>query len=339
MKKLKSSLLTMAMFCFFIALPIAISEVICATFIGNQQPVMPNIRGGYNYLDVHPILGRHLRPGGVYKSTFYVEEENTFINASYTLDEYRRRVTPLHNDDDALRDKFLAFFGCSFVFGWAVNDDETLPFQIGKLTKEYRPYNYGFPGGATQHMYHRLLASDMSTEINEKKGVLLYLFVPFQINRIIGGMPEFNLWTDEYPCYRNENGSFRYKGSFRQAYPWRATLYDVLYKSNTLRAMNFNLPLHHNDKHFDIVLSYFVESKKLFMKRFPDSDFVVVLFGDASKVQPIQSRLNRCGIDNIVLDEVISFDLVRNKRFPDGHPKPEWHELIANTIVHELKLQ
>jgi hypothetical protein len=47
----------------------------------------------------------------------------------------------------------ILFFGGSFTYGEGVGDDETLPAQVGKITKgRYRVYNFGLHGYGPQHM-------------------------------------------------------------------------------------------------------------------------------------------------------------------------------------------
>ncbi|MEK7794954.1 MAG: hypothetical protein AAB353_10505 [Candidatus Hydrogenedentota bacterium] len=60
----------------------------------------------------------------------------TVFDVRYRTDAYGRRITP--SPDGA--DRFLVFFGCSFVFGEGIAEDETLPAQTARLLPRVRAY-------------------------------------------------------------------------------------------------------------------------------------------------------------------------------------------------------
>lgn len=310
-------------------------ETVAGYILVARKSPMTNIEGGYNYIDPHPIIDRQLKSGGAYENVFFNERTNSYIKVQYTMDQFRRRVTAA---DKKGRDKFIAIFGCSYVFGWAVNDNETLPSRIAAHCREYVPYNYGIPGVATQHMYYHLLNGNMRDEIPEENGILIYFYAPFQNNRIIGGMPDFNVYIHKFPCYEIEEGSLVYKGSFREAHPWRSLVYDTLFKCNTMKAFNFYLPLHYSGKHWDTIAAQIVESKSLFQEQFPGCPMVVLLFDTRDKWNELEKRLVANDIVTVELYHLVQKDFWLRKMYPDGHPKPELYELMAKGIANELKL-
>lgn len=336
MKKRTQNLILFIIVLVSVALPLLIVEVVAGLILDAKQPPMPNIRGGFEYIETHPVLERQLKCGGIYKNAYFNQSSNDIIGVTYSLDSYRRRITPVEKEN---RDKFLAFFGCSYVFGWAVNDHETLPANVSKYCREYVPYNYGIPGVATQHMYYRLLHGNIRDEIPEEKGILIYLYAHFHNNRIIGGMPDFNVYVENFPCYEIENDSLIYKGSFREAYPWRSRVYDTLFKSSTVKAFNLYLPLRYSEKHWDTIAAQIIESKRLFQEQFPDCPMVVVMTGPQETGKFLKSRLSDNAIQCIMLFDLISIELYRSKLYPDGHPKPELYDLMAKVIANELQLE
>ena len=67
----------------------------------------------------------------------------TFFNAKYTINNEGFRVTP---GNDVKKQYRINFLGGSFVFGWGLNDNETLPYNFFKISKKWNSFNYGIPG-------------------------------------------------------------------------------------------------------------------------------------------------------------------------------------------------
>ena len=90
-------------------------------------------------------LGNQLKKGS-YKH--YKKESNNFIfNLDYKIGVDNFRVNSLikNNDNKLLK---ASFFGGSDVFGWGLNENETLPYLFYKENKNYNVFNYGIIGGS-----------------------------------------------------------------------------------------------------------------------------------------------------------------------------------------------
>lgn len=74
------------------------------------------------------------------------------FDAMYTLDEKNRRITPKANPNP---EADLLLFGCSFTFGFGMNDDQTWPWLLAKdLGPDWRVVNYAYSGfGAQQTLF------------------------------------------------------------------------------------------------------------------------------------------------------------------------------------------
>lgn len=72
------------------------------------------------------------------------------FDARYTLNAKNHRITPPANDKPLAE---LMIFGCSFTFGYGLNDDQTWPWLLAKeLGPAWKVENYGSNGFGAQQM-------------------------------------------------------------------------------------------------------------------------------------------------------------------------------------------
>jgi len=286
-------------------------------------------------LKYHPVLGYQINDDGVYTRIFHFQDGSPSIITKATL-QGGMRHTPVTEWN---RDKFALFFGDSFVFGVGVNDDETLPYHFGRQAPEYRPYNFGVPGGAVQNMYYKLVSEDLTQQVKESSGIAIYWFLGFHTNRVVGGMPGFNKWADKTACYEIENNHLEYKGNFREAHPYRAIVYDLLYLSNTCRYAKFNLPLVHRPKHFELTAMMLMESIRLFKRQFPKGEFVIMFWDDRVPYLPVKDRVEAQGIRTLLVRDF--FNGIDNpvelpELLPDGHLLGRDYQRVAEDLLEWL---
>ncbi len=292
----------------------------------------------------HPVLGYQLVRDQQFSESSYIMDDGKprdVYNVVYTLDSHRRRYTPVQHPEE--RQKFIMVWGCSMVFGIGVEDNETLPARLGVYAPAYMPYNYGMPAGATQHYYHLLSENTLSQELDSANGISLFVYYDFHLNRIIGGMPEYNLFLKRNAAYiLDEKYSLLFKGNFQQAFPLRGLLYDILYGSATLRYFHFFLPLRYCDSHYDLATSFFTESAKLFYQQFPDSRFVVIIGHAPITGEAITKRLKTAGIEVLEMKDFMLrvFNDERQWNIEgDGHGVPWFYDEFAKELADKLGLR
>src|SRR5439155_3453419 len=132
---------------------------------------------------------------------------------------YGRRVTPIAGCSSC-RTKFLLFFGCSVAFGSGVKDTETVPFYASQFAPAYRAYNYGIPGYGTQQVLARLQSEKIDQEVNEKNGILIYVFIDHHVRRVIGSLDTIR-WGASWPYYTlDASDNLVRKGTFTSGRPF-----------------------------------------------------------------------------------------------------------------------
>jgi hypothetical protein len=107
---------------------------------------------------------------------------------------YGWRVTP--KAPSASRS--LLFFGCSFIFGAGLNDEETIPYRVAvKTGGRYAVHNFGQNGWAPNQML-ALLDHNMAEQVvRQPPELAIFVTIPDHMARIEGVTP----LSDSYPRY------------------------------------------------------------------------------------------------------------------------------------------
>ncbi len=107
------------------------------------------------------ILGTALVPDTVIKHTLIVND-SLIYKKYYHTDSFGRHITPTN---DSAHVEFAMVTGCSFAFGYAVEENQTLSYYLDSLTG-LRGYNYGVSGYGTQQTLALLQSRNLHNEIN-----------------------------------------------------------------------------------------------------------------------------------------------------------------------------
>lgn len=280
-------------------------------------------------------MGYRLHPNARTQCCGFWDEQELFSKI-YSVDRCGRRLTPVR--DNAARPYFAVFFGCSFTMGEGCSDNETLPFYLGEFAKPYRPYNYGVRGYGPQHMLYRLQHQPLAPELTESQGICIYVWITDHINRAIGAMPGFNYRVRTFPCYVLDDGGLSWRGNFDEARPWRSALYDLMWKSNTMRYFNVNLPFQWQQADFELAAAILSESANAFKRQFPESEFCVLFYYPAidERNETLMKLLDEAGIKYV--PPLISREEHQDLKYPDGHPTPAENKLVAQRLAEKLRL-
>lgn len=94
-------------------------------------------------------LGINLKKGS------YKININNCLEYTATHSEDGRRITSKSSNLSKNKEK-IYIFGCSFAYGVGVNDEESFPFLLQGLEKNYQVENFAVPGSTTIHAYLNL---------------------------------------------------------------------------------------------------------------------------------------------------------------------------------------
>lgn len=260
-------------------------------------------------------------------------------DVTYSIDNYCRRITPVTDRNN--RNRYAIFFGGSYAFGEGVEDNETLPAYFSRFATSYMPYNYGFHGYGPHQMLAKLIAVNLNTEIKEKTGILIYVYLARHINRAIGDMYVFNKWGKKSPYYTiNAEGNLIRKGNFLSGRPYISACYNLLGKSNFIKYFKISFPLKLSDRHYRLTTKIFKEARKEFRKQFENDNFYVVLYPSAEvgreDTRKIIPYLKEASIN--YLDYTSLFDPASKayKNGADHHPSAKAYETLAHKLSQDL---
>jgi len=255
---------------------------------------------------------------------------------TYTFDQIGRRETPVVGAGQ--RDRHAIFAGGSFTFATGVEDDETFPFFVGDLTTRYRPYNYGFHGGGPADALMKFDRRQLSEEIDETGGLLIFLFIGQHIGRTIGSMHVTGSWGGEKIHYDlTPSGDLVFQGSFETARPLRTYLYRQIYRSNILRLLGVDLPIY-SKRHAEFTARVLEELSARYKQQFPEGEFYVVFYPEYERSADMIRELEARQIK--YLDYQLDQDSAFLERIPiDNHPTAAAYRALAEAVVRDLELE
>ncbi|MGI9304390.1 MAG: hypothetical protein ACR2RB_17045 [Gammaproteobacteria bacterium] len=200
---------TKIILCNVVALPLALS--IAESYLYLSAPEEKIKTGTYvtdGYSKEHERLGYAPMPG-IERTLKVTRGDEVVYDVTYAIDDNGLRRTPTSNDASIM---CLLFFGGSFAFGEGLDDDETLPYFVGReLNGEYRISNFGFHGYGPHQMLSAIqtgLVGDVANGCQEIAAV--YSAIPAHVARAVG----HSSWDKHGPRYVLEKEALVYKGHF-----------------------------------------------------------------------------------------------------------------------------
>ena len=133
-------------------LSLAIAFVVGAETILRIKGVRPwkvepddiTVEPGGRFFQKHPVLGYSPLPG-----RFKVILKKQFEFNVTHLPDGLRITHPLKTYPGSAERPQIWMFGCSYTYGWSLNDEETYPWLLQERFPEYEVVNFGVPGYGT----------------------------------------------------------------------------------------------------------------------------------------------------------------------------------------------
>lgn len=121
-------------------------------------------------------------------------------------DPYGRRIvredySPSHKME---KEDFLILLGGSFIVGEGLKDQDTLDYKLTQHMPQFQSYNYGVNGYGLGNVMAQAQYVDFKSQVSQKKGLILYLFPSFHIDRLVGGLQSID-YIGGIPYYYLEN--------------------------------------------------------------------------------------------------------------------------------------
>ena len=292
----------------------------------------------YGYGPISPSRTRALK----------VHEGEKLYDVVYSIDEYGLRVSPPERAASERRGCVL-LVGCSLTFGEWVEDDETMPWQVGvKTDGRFATRNLGFQGWGPHQMLAALESGHAERAARCDVTHVVYQALYWHALRSAGRVH----WDRNGPRYLlDDAGRAVRAGHFTDAGPssWlsRGTL-DRLGRSYVFqkylasRLDPLARPVTQRD--LDLLAAIIARSREEVATRFPRASFHV-FFWDIdlapSWIQDFESRVARPGVTlHRVSAAIPDYRAPKDARYVlssyDLHPSPAAHARIADYVVREV---
>lgn len=278
-------------------------------------------------------------------------QEKVVYEVTYTNNRYGLRITPhdiMTFPGSGLKpyDK-VVFFGCSFMVGQGVKDNETLPYQFEELSREsFRAYNYGFHGYGPHQMLRILETGLIDEAIPDKKtSVAICEILTNHVERSSGKYP-YVIWDVNGPKYvLNHNGEPEHVGRFGDDTRLQIVhiLNSIFAKSYLLELTNIRTDLFiekREPKDISLFISIIKKSKELFEQKYC-GHFIVLLWRlpDDQDYATILAKLQENQIDVVTTDEIFQGENLAEKYLikNDGHPNQLANRKLAEFFLAKIR--
>jgi hypothetical protein len=236
----------------------------------------------------------------------------------------------------------VLFFGCSFTFGYGLNDEESYPYRVAvKTGGRFAVYNFGQNGWGPNQMLALLEHNFAEEVVRQPPELAVFLTIPDHLARIEGLGP----YSDRYPRYvLNSRGQAVAAGSFAGRLNPLNRILKYLNMGWIKATGLFSWSPLAGDTD-QLYLAIILSARDQIQRRFPGCRFEVVLWGPeswaADRWSPrMEAGLRKEGISVHRAEEFLpgvrqNLDRYRISRM-DIHPNALAADLMAGFVVHRL---
>jgi len=307
---------------------ILVVEFSCRYYFKRQyQP--PHIEHTYWNPSPNPVKAK----GDTIKHRYFVNDSLVY-DLRYAVDSMGRRHVPLQRPDSSYQE-FALLTGCSFMFGYGVEDDGTFGHHIDRLCG-LRPYNYAVAGQGPQHLLTMLRDSNLTDQIDQKDGRLFYLYMDDHIPRLIGARRLIKMWARDFPYFFIENGEVKQDGTFTTGRPILTAIYRILTQSAFIDLLDLEIPWWTSDAHLKLTAAVLAESQREFNRQFPNGDFLVIIGPNSQHASRLAEQLKTMSVPFVDYSELLDKERPEFKiHRTEGHPNGLYYQRLVEEICAE----
>jgi hypothetical protein len=241
-------------------------------------------------------------------------------DVTYTMDGNGLREIPASVQG---RPRKVAFFGCSFMFGHGVENDQTLPYYFVQDSRgAFQGFNFAGEGWGPHQML-REIENGFVHRVAGTPDLAIYEVSPDHLRRIAGRAP----WEDG-PKYQLCPGDEAcYSGAYHSAY------YNLFRRrfSESWTVKYFDDHFARLSRLFDIPLFLAVLKRTRTLLDKSGTHFIIVLWDQNDLARTMIKALRANRFDVIALSSVVPEEARKGHPLTqlDRHPSPETNKAIA----------
>ena len=241
-------------------------------------------------------------------------------DVTYTIDANGLREIPAPTHK---RPRKVAFFGCSFMFGHGVQDDQTLPYYfVQESGGTFEGFNFAGEGWGPHQML-REIEDGFVRRVVGIPDLAIYEVIPDHLRRVAGRAPwedgpKYELCPGDEACYSGAYHS-TYYNLFRR---WTNDSWTVKYFDDYFARLS---------RPSDIPLFLAVLKRTRTLLNKSGTRLIIVLWDQNELAKTMMKALQANQFDVIALSSVIPDEARKGRPLTqlDRHPSPETNKAIA----------
>jgi hypothetical protein len=265
----------------------------------------------------------------------------------YTIDSNGLRVAPSYSKNDLAGT--IVFLGCSYAFGSGLEDNETLPYQVGVQSGgRYRTFNFSFEGYSPAQMLAEIEHGIVGRLVDGSPQRAYYIAIPHHVWRVAGRVP----WIQHEPRYvLDADGTVHQEGFFEVRKPLAERLgfgrrvVGQLDKSSIWRLFSMGESRVSDD---DVRLYFAMvrRSKELLSTQYPGIQFRIILWPnqDVPQERAIYEKMRdgfrRMEIPVDLVEDILPGYNSNREKFQisssDDHPNALANRLLAQYLLNQI---
>lgn len=277
-----------------------------------------------------------------FESKMMTPDDHRLVYSARFTFSHGRRITPQSQQHQYN----ILMFGDSYTLGEGVDDEQSAPFQLGKMRPEAQVYNFGISGGGINDALYELedVQKPRLADIPKKKTIVLYTFMDHHLERLFArstALRDKFGWILAKPYYSKEDGKVVLKGFFDSDRVKMNEFYQIWNSSAFLDFYEIPYPPRFSKSHFeffgDVLKSIETSAKNNFG---PETEFYFVLypgaadaFGPVLKITAEERGIKVLDYTELDMDKITA----GNKSIPaDRHPSPITQFVFAWLLNRDL---
>lgn len=281
-------------------------------------------------------------------------------DVTYTIDADGLRVSPA--TEKTRQVGTVLFFGCSFTFGDGLQDNETLPYQVGLQSGgRWRTFNFACGNYGPHQMLAALEDGRVARVLDSRPQYAFYVAIPIHVARVAGkiatgkGAPRYRLDTAGTPRLDGHFGDEIRSPGFLEAqvlyrFPEVVPWVDSQFRKSAIYRMvaNSDSPTTHGDVR--LLMAVVRKSREILEADYPGIEFHVIFWPShfveyRALYQEMLDGFRRLNIPVHRVEEILpgydrevpTRDQTEYLIAPtDGHPNALANRLLAGYVVNKI---